>query len=473
MLQTGDPGKKITKLLHMSRIKKVYLDESEMPTQWYNMAPDLPTPMLPPLGPDGKPVTPEMLAPVFPMNLIEQEMSTQRWIDIPEEILEMLSIWRPTPLVRAYGLEAALNTPARIYYKNESVSPAGSHKPNTAVAQAWYNKQFGIKKISTETGAGQWGTALAFACALLKLECKVFMVRISFDQKPFRKLLMHTYGANCIASPSTKTQAGRDILAKFPDTPGSLGIAISEAIEAAVTDPTGETRYSLGSVLNHVLLHQTIIGLEAKKQLLKFGEKKPDIVIGCAGGGSNFGGIAFPFVYDKIHGADIEIIPVEPSSCPTLTRGPFLYDHGDTAKMTPLLPMYTLGHSFIPQPIHAGGLRYHGMAPLVSAVVRDKLATPVAIDQIECYEAGMLFNNTEGILPAPETTHAIAATIREAHKAREEGKEKVILFNFTGHGLLDLNGYEKYITGKLVKHEMDDEELFKNLKELENYPKPV
>jgi tryptophan synthase beta chain len=384
----------------------------------------------------------------------------------------MLTIWRPTPLVRAYALEEALKTPARIYYKNESVSPAGSHKPNTAVAQAWYNKQFGIKKITTETGAGQWGTALAFACALLKLECKVFMVRISFDQKPFRKLLMHTYGADCIASPSTKTKAGRDILARFPDTPGSLGIAISEAIEAAVTDPTGETRYSLGSVLNHVLLHQTIIGLEAKKQLVKFGEKKPDVVIGCAGGGSNFAGISFPFMYDKIHGSDIEIIPVEPSSCPTLTRGPFLYDHGDTAKMTPLLPMYTLGHSFIPQPIHAGGLRYHGMAPLVSAAVKDKLATPLAIDQLECYEAGMLFNNTEGILPAPETTHAIAAAIREAKKAKEEGKQKVILFNYSGHGLMDLNGYEKYLTGKLVKHEMDDSELFKYLKELEGYPKP-
>ncbi len=456
----------------MARIKKVYLEPSEMPKQWYNLAPDLPTPMLPPLGPDGKPISPEMLAPVFPMNLIEQEMSTQRWIDIPEEVLDMLSIYRPTPLVRAFELEEALKTPARIYYKNESVSPAGSHKLNTAIAQAWYNKKFGIKRLTTETGAGQWGSALASACALLGLECKVFMVRISFDQKPFRKLLMNTYGAECIASPSNETKAGRDILAVTPHTPGSLGIAISEAIEAAVTDPTGQTRYSLGSVLNHVMLHQTIIGLEVKKQLLKFGEKLPDVVIACVGGGSNFAGLSFPFIYEKIHGAKIDIIPVEPSSCPTLTRGPFLYDHGDTAKMTPLLPMYTLGHSFIPEPIHAGGLRYHGMSPLVSAALNDKLINPMAIDQIECYEAGLLFARVEGIVPAPETTHAIAGAIREAKKAKEEGKEKVILFNFSGHGLMDMVGYDKYLTGKLVKHEMADKELFKNLKELDGYPKP-
>ncbi len=371
------------------------------------------------------------------------------------------------------GLEAALKTPARIYYKNESVSPAGSHKLNTAIAQAWYNKQFGIKKLTTETGAGQWGSALASACALIGLECKVFMVRISFDQKPFRKLLMNTYGATCIASPSNETQAGRDVLAKTPHTPGSLGIAISEAIEAAVTDPTGQTRYSLGSVLNHVMLHQTIIGLEAKKQLVKFGEKQPDIVIACAGGGSNFAGISFPFIYDKIHGAKIKIIPVEPSSCPTLTRGPFLYDHGDTAKMTPLLPMHTLGHGFIPEPIHAGGLRYHGISPLVSAALNDKLIDPMALDQIECYEAGILFSKTEGIVPAPETNHAIAATIREALKAKEEGKEKVILFNFSGHGLMDMVGYDKFLTGKLSKHKMSDKELFQYLEELKDYPKPV
>jgi len=457
----------------MADIKKVYLDESEMPRQWYNLAPDLPTPMLPPLGPDGNPISPDMLAPVFPMNLIEQEVSHERWIDIPEKILEMLAIWRPTPLVRAYALEAALGTPARIYYKNESVSPAGSHKPNTAVAQAYYNKEFGIKRITTETGAGQWGSAISYACALFGMECKVFMVRISFDQKPFRKLMMNTWGATCVASPSNETQTGRNILASMPDTPGSLGIAISEAIEAAVTDPTGQTRYSLGSVLNHVLLHQTVIGLEARKQLKIFGEKKPDVVIGCAGGGSNFAGLAFPFIYDKIHGDDIEIIPVEPSSCPTLTRGPFLYDHGDTAKMTPLMPMHTLGHSFIPAPIHAGGLRYHGIAPLISAASNDKLLNPMALDQLECYEAGLLFARTEGIIPAPETNHAIAVAIREAHKAREEAKQKVILFNLSGHGLMDLVGYDKYLTGQLVKHEMPDEELFRYLKELESYPKPA
>jgi tryptophan synthase beta chain len=457
----------------MSLQRRVYLDASEMPRQWYNLAPDLPTPMQPPLGPDGKPISPDMLAPVFPMNLIEQEVSQERWIDIPLEILEMLSIWRSTPLVRAFGLEAALKTPARIYYKNESVSPAGSHKLNTAIAQAWYNKQFGIKKLTTETGAGQWGSALASACALIGLECKVFMVRISFNQKPFRKLLMNTYGATCIASPSNETQAGRDVLAKTPNTPGSLGIAISEAIEAAVTDPTGQTRYSLGSVLNHVMLHQTIIGLEAKKQLVKFGEKQPDIVIACAGGGSNFAGISFPFIYDKIHGAKIKIIPVEPSSCPTLTRGPFLYDHGDTAKMTPLLPMHTLGHGFIPEPIHAGGLRYHGISPLVSAALNDKLIDPMALDQIECYEAGILFAKTEGIVPAPETNHAIAAAIREALKAKEEGKEKVILFNFSGHGLMDMVGYDKFLTGQLTKHELSDKELFQYLGELKDYPKPV
>jgi len=344
--------------------------------------------MNPPLGPDGNPVGPDALAPVFPMNLIEQEVSTQRWIDIPEKVLEMLAMWRPAPLVRAYALEEALGTPARIYYKNESVSPAGSHKPNTAVAQAYYNKEFGIKKLTTETGAGQWGSALSFACSLLGLECKVFMVRVSFDQKPFRKMMMEAWGGSCIASPSDETQAGRNVLAQYPDTPGSLGIAISEAVEAAVTDPSGETRYSLGSVLNHVMLHQTIIGLEAKKQLEKINEKLPDVIIGCAGGGSNFAGISFPFMLDKINGADIEIIPVEPASCPTLTKAPFAYDHGDLAKMTPLLAMNSLGHGFIPPPIHAGGLRYHGMSPLVCHAVKEGLATPQAIHQLECYEAG-------------------------------------------------------------------------------------
>jgi len=444
-----------------------------MPRQWYNLAVDLPSPPQPYLGPDGNPVTPDMLAPVFPMNLIEQEVSQERWIDIPEGVLELLFRWRPTPLHRAYHLEKALGTPAKIYYKNEGLSPAGSHKPNTAVAQAWYNKEFGIKRLTTETGAGQWGSALAFACSLLGLECKVFMVRVSFDQKPLRKMLMNTYGATCIPSPSNETKAGQDILAKYPDTPGSLGIAISEAIEAAVTDPSGETRYSLGSVLNHVMLHQTIIGQEVKKQLEKFGEKTPDVVIGCAGGGSNFAGIAFPFVYDKINGAEIDIIPVEPASCPTLTRAPFLYDHGDVACMTPLLPMYTLGHEFIPPPIHAGGLRYHGMSPLVSQAAASGLLNPRAIHQIECYESAILFAKTEGLLVAPETSHAVAATIQEAKKAKEEGKEKVIVFNMSGHGLMDLVGYDKFLTGQLKDHALPQEEIDKYLAPLEGYPKPV
>jgi len=451
---------------------KVMLEDKDIPRQWYNIAADLPTPLQPPLGPNGKPISPDMLTPVFPMNLIEQEVSTQRWIDIPDEILQILYKWRPSPLYRAVALEKALGTPARIYYKNEGVSPAGSHKPNTAVPQAWYNKKFGIKKLTTETGAGQWGSALSFACALIGLECKVFMVRISFNQKPFRKMMMETWGATCIASPSQETHAGRDILAKMPDTPGSLGIAISEAIEAAVTDPKGETRYSLGSVLNHVMLHQTIIGLEAKKQLAKIGEKQVDVVIGCAGGGSNFAGISFPFAADKIAGAKIDIIPVEPTSCPTLTRAPFVYDHGDTAKMTPLLPMHSLGHDFVPSPIHAGGLRYHGMAPLVSQAVVEGLMRPMAIPQLECFQAALLFARTEGFISAPETSHAIAATIREAKKAREEGKEKVILFNWSGHGLMDLTGYQAYLEGKLTDLELPEKDIEKTIHTLDGYPKP-
>jgi tryptophan synthase beta chain len=450
----------------------VFLNEDEIPKQWYNLAADLPSPMQPPLGPDGNPVTPDQLAPVFPMNLIEQEVSQDRWIDIPEGVLDLLYRWRPSPLHRARYLEQALDTPARIYYKNESVSPAGSHKPNTAVAQAWYNKEFGIEKLTTETGAGQWGSALSFACALLGLECKVFMVRISFEQKPYRKIMMQAWGGDCIPSPSTETKAGREVLEKYPDTPGSLGIAISEAIEAAVTDQSGKTRYSLGSVLNHVMLHQTIIGLEAKKQLEKFGEKKVDVVIGCAGGGSNFAGLAFPFTNDKINGADIEIIPVEPASCPTLTRAPFVYDHGDIAKMTPLLPMYSLGHSFVPPPIHAGGLRYHGMAPLVSQAVVEGLHTPLAIHQNECYKSALLFAQTEGIIVAPETSHAIAATIQKAKEAKEEGKEKVIIFNMSGHGLMDLNGYDAYLQGKLTDYALPQEDMDTSLAELEGLPKP-
>jgi tryptophan synthase beta chain len=452
-------------------VKKYYLNEDQIPKKWYNIAADLPTPMHPPLGPDGKPISPDMLNPVFPENLIEQEISRKRWIDIPEEIRELLSIWRPTPLVRATRLEKILNTPARIYYKDESVSPAGSHKPNTAVAQAWYNKQFGIHSLTTETGAGQWGSALAFACNLVGLECKVFMVRISFDQKPYRKAMMQVWGANCVASPSHETHAGREILKKMPDTPGSLGIAISEAIEAAVTDKTGRTRYSLGSVLNHVLLHQTVIGLEAKKQLELAGEKKPDVVIGCAGGGSNFAGLSFPFVSDKIAGEKIEVYAVESATCPKMTRGPFAYDHGDTARMTPLLPMHTLGHAFVPAPIHAGGLRYHGMAPLVSQCVVEGLVTPRAYGQIKCYESAMTWARTEGEIAAPETSHAIACVIDEAEKAKKEAKEKVILFNYSGHGLLDLAGYEKFLSGKLTDYKLPESELIESLKVIKDLPK--
>jgi len=450
--------------------QKIQLKESDIPRQWYNLAADLPTPLLPPLGPDGKPVTPDLLTPVFPMNLIEQEVSTKRWIDIPQEILDILYRWRPTPLRRAVNLEQYLKTPARIYYKDESVSPPGSHKPNTAVPQAWYNKQFGIQRLATETGAGQWGSALAFACKLIGLECKVFMVRISFDQKPFRKVMMQVWGAKCIASPSTETNAGRKILAEMPDTPGSLGIAISEAIEAAVTDPTGKTRYSLGSVLNHVLLHQTIIGLEAKKQLQTAGEKLPDIVIGCAGGGSNFAGLSFPFVADKINGANIEIMPIEPAACPKMTRGPFRYDHGDTACMTPLLAMHTLGHAFVPPPIHAGGLRYHGMAPLVCQGIVEGLLKPKAYKQTKCYESAMIWARTEGWICAPETSHAIAAVIDEAEKAREEGKKKVILFNYSGHGLMDLSGYDAFMSGKLSDYELPEDVLQKYTRQLDNLP---
>lgn len=451
------------------KIRKVLLTEAETPKQWYNLLADIK--LNPPLGPDGKPVTPDMLSPVFPMNLIEQEVSTQRWIDIPEDILNVLNIWRPSPLVRALSLEAYLDTPARIYYKNESVSPPGSHKPNTAIPQAYYNKVFGIKKITTETGAGQWGSALAFACSQFGIECKVFMVRVSFDQKPYRKSMMESWGAKCVASPSPETKAGQDILAAHPDTPGSLGIAISEAIEAAVSDTSGQTRYSLGSVLNHVLLHQTIIGLEAKKQMEKIGEY-PDMVLGCAGGGSNFAGLSFPFVYDKLNGKDIDIYPVEPAACPTLTRAPFVYDHGDTARYTPLLPMHSLGHAFVPPPVHAGGLRYHGMAPMVSQLVTEGIIEPKAVTQLDAYAAGVVFARTEGIIPAPETNHAISVAITEALKAKEEGKEKVILFNFSGHGLIDLVGYDKYFSKELTDFALSEEEIASAEKVFEKFPKP-
>ena len=450
-------------------VRKVFLAEDEIPRQWYNILADIK--MNPPLGADGKPIGPDSLAPVFPMNLIEQEVSSERWIDIPEEVLNVLNIWRPTPLVRAISLEKYLDTPARIYFKNEGVSPPGSHKPNTAVPQAYYNKVFGIEKMTTETGAGQWGSALDFACSQFGIECKVFMVRISFDQKPYRKSMMEAWGGKCIPSPSPETKAGRDILEKDPDTPGSLGIAISEAIEAAVTDETGKTRYSLGSVLNHVMLHQTIIGLEAKKQLDKIGEY-PDVVIGCAGGGSNFAGLAFPFVLDKINGKDLEIYPVEPAACPTLTKSPFVYDHGDTARYTPLLPMHSLGHAFVPPPFHAGGLRYHGMSPTVSQLVTEGIIEAKAVTQLDAYAAGVDFAKTEGFISAPETNHALASVIEEAKKAKEEAKEKVILFNWSGHGLIDLMAYDKYFAGELHNFALTDEELLESEKVFEDFPKP-
>jgi tryptophan synthase beta chain len=451
---------------------RIDLPLEDLPRQWYNLGADLPEPPPPPLGPDGNPIGPDQLAPVFPMNLIEQEVSSERWIDIPDGILDILARWRPTPLRRAYRLERELGTPAKIFYKDESVSPPGSHKPNTAVAQAWYNKQFGIKRMTTETGAGQWGSALAYAGSLLGLEVKVWMVRVSFDQKPFRKTMMQAWGADCVASPSELTQAGRDILKQDPETPGSLGIAISEAIEAAVTDESGETRYSLGSVLNHVMLHQTVIGQEARKQLASIGIDRPDVVIGCAGGGSNFAGLSFPFVADKINGADIEVLAVEPEACPTLTRAPYAYDHGDTARMTPLLPMYSLGHTFVPPSIHAGGLRYHGMAPLVSAGVKNGLITPRAYPQLECYEAAVLFARTEGLIAAPETSHAIASAIDEARRAAEERTEKVILFNYSGHGLLDLAGYQAYFTDELHNYPLPPEVLARSLAAMEDHPSP-
>ena len=450
-------------------MRKVLLPEDEIPRKWYNILADIK--MNPPLGPDGNPVSPDMLAPVFPMNLIEQEVSPERWIAIPDEVLDVLSIWRPTPLVRAIALEKALDTPARIYYKNESVSPPGSHKPNTAVAQAYYNKAFGIKRMVTETGAGQWGSALAFACSQFGIECKVYMVRVSFDQKPYRKSMIEAWGGSCIPSPSSETKAGRDVLEVNPDSPGSLGIAISEAIEAAISDETGNTRYSLGSVLNHVLLHQTIIGLEAKKQLEMIGEY-PDIIVGCAGGGSNFAGLSFPFVYDKLNGKEVEIYPVEASACPTMTKAPFVYDHGDTARYTPLLPMYSLGHAFIPPPFHAGGLRYHGMAPAVSQLITEGIVVPKAVTQLAAYEAGVTLTRTEGIIPAPETNHALATVIDEAKKAKEEGKEKVILFNFSGHGLIDLSAYDKYFAGELTDFVLTEEEIQESEKVFENFPKP-
>ena len=435
--------------------KRILVPEDEMPKQWYNVMPDIPNGVQPPLDPETKePMGPEKLAVVFPMGLLEQEMSQERFIDIPEEVLEIYKIWRPSPLVRADNLEKALGTKAKIYFKNEGVSPAGSHKTNSAVAQAYYNKQEGVKRLSTETGAGQWGSALSFATHKFGLECKVYMVRVSFDQKPYRKSMMNTYGAQIVASPSPDTNFGRSVLEKTPDTPGSLGIAISEALEdAALRD---DTKYALGSVLNHVVLHQSIIGLEAKKQMALAGDY-PDVIIGCCGGGSNFGGIAAPFLPDLLEGKKIRFIGVEPTSCPSLTRGKYAYDFGDVAEQTPLLYMYTLGHDFIPPGIHAGGLRYHGMSPIISAMVREKIIEPLSLHQLECFEAGTLFAQTEGIIPAPETCHAIRAAIIEA--TRDKDEPKTILFNFSGHGLLDLSSYDKYFSGELHDYDYPDEAI--------------
>ena len=444
---------------------KILLTEKEMPTAWYNLAADLPFPLPPVLHPATKqPVGPADLAPLFPMALIGQEVSRERYIEIPEPVREVYRLWRPSPLYRAHRLEKALKTPAKIYYKYEGVSPPGSHKPNTAVAQAFYNKQEGTKRITTETGAGQWGSALAFACQLFGIECKVYMVKVSYHQKPYRRIMMETWGAQVVASPSPDTQAGRAILEKDPESPGSLGIAISEAVEDAAT--RDDTKYSLGSVLNHVLLHQTVIGLEAMKQLEKAGDY-PDLVIGCVGGGSNFSGLAFPFVREKIvSGQKTRIIAVEPMAAPSITKGIYAYDFGDTAKMTPLVKMHTLGHSFIPAPIHAGGLRYHGMAPLVSALYEHGFIEAVAVHQNPTFAAAVEFARAEGILPAPESAHAIRVAIDEAIRCREAGETKTILFNLSGHGHFDLGAYERYLSGQLQDYEYPAAEVQRALQDL-------
>jgi tryptophan synthase beta chain len=443
---------------------KIVLGENQIPTHWYNVIPDMPGPLAPVLHPGtGKPVTPDDLLPLFPMALIEQEMSPERWIKIPDPVREAYRQWRPSPLHRARRLEAALKTPAKIYYKYEGVSPAGSHKPNTAVPQAYYNKLAGTKRIASETGAGQWGSSIAMACQMFGLECTIYMVRVSFEQKPYRKSMMQLWGAKVFASPSRETNAGRGILAKDPDSQGSLGIAISEAVEDAATHE--DTRYSLGSVLNHVCLHQTVIGLEAKEQLKLAGDY-PDVVIGCHGGGSNFAGIAFPFVADKAAGKKVRVVAVEPTSCPTLTKGVYAFDYGDTAKMAPIAKMYTLGHDFMPPGIHAGGLRYHGASPLVSQLVNAGVVEARAVPQLACFDAAVQFARTELIIPAPESSHAIRGAIDEALQAKQEGKEKVILFNLSGHGHVDMAAYDAYFAGKLEDFEYPAEKVKESLAHL-------
>ncbi len=453
----------------MSPENKVLLPEKELPEAWFNIIPRLPEPPAPPLDPrTGRPVNPEDLLRIFPRALMEQEMSQEPWIEIPEEVRRVYRLWRPTPLRRARALEEALKTPARIYYKDESVSPPGSHKPNTAVAQAYYNKKEGIRRLATETGAGQWGSALSLACRLFDLECTVYMVRVSYEQKPYRRTLMHLWGAQVFPSPTERTEAGRRIRAENPETPGSLGIAISEAVEDAATHE--DTNYALGSVLNHVLLHQTVIGLETQKQLALL-EEKPDILIACVGGGSNFGGFTFPFIGEILEGClSAEVIAVEPASCPTLTKGVYTYDYGDTAGLTPLLLMYTLGHTFEPPGIHAGGLRYHGDAPLVCQLVKAGIVKPRAYPQTACFEAAVLFARTEGIIPAPETSHAIRAAVDEALRCRETGEERVIVFNFSGHGHFDLAAYEAYLEGRLEDYEYPEEKIREALRHLPKFP---
>ena len=444
--------------------KKINLSEREIPKAWYNVVPDMPTPPAPPLNPGtGQPIGPEDLAPIFPMGLIEQEVSQDTWIDIPEEILDIYRLWRPSPLYRAYHLEEALGTPARIYYKYEGVSPPGSHKPNTSIPQAYYNMKEGVKRIATETGAGQWGCALALACQMFGLECTVYMVKVSYQQKPYRRSMMQVWGAEVIASPSDRTNAGRSILEKDPDTPGSLGMAISEAVEDAVS--RDDTKYSLGSVLNHVLMHQSIIGLEVKEQLKKVGDKAT-VLIGCCGGGSNFAGLAFPFMPEKMAGEDIRMLAVEPTSCPTLTKGVYAYDFGDTAQMTPLMLMYTLGHDFVPPGIHAGGLRYHADSPLLSQLCKEGIVEAVAYTQNPVFEAAVKFAQVEGIVPAPETAHAIKAVFDEALRCKEEGKEEVIVFNLSGHGHFDMVAYDSYFAGDLVDYTYPEEKIAESLKNL-------
>jgi pyridoxal-phosphate dependent TrpB-like enzyme len=441
------------------------LEQQEIPTHWYNVVADMPNPPFPPLGPDGNPVGAEQMLAIFPGPLLEQEMSGERWIPIPDEVREIYRLWRPSPLIRAVRLEQALGTPAKIYYKNEGVSPAGSHKPNTAVPQAFYNRMVGIRRLTTETGAGQWGSSMAFAGQMFGIDVRVFMVKVSYDQKPHRRSMMQAWGAEVIASPSTLTQAGRDILAKHPDSDGSLGVAISEAVEEAAGRQ--DTNYCLGSVLNHVLLHQTVIGLEAKKQFEQAGDW-PDVIFGPCGGGSSFGGIALPFLADKAAGKtpNLRLVAVEPTSCPTLTKGAYAYDYGDASGYTPIMKMYTLGHNFMPPGIHAGGLRYHGDSPLISQLVHEGLMEAIAVPQVATFEAGVLFAKAEGIIPAPESCHAIRAAIDEALRCKETGEPKTILFNLTGHGHFDMASYDRFFSGKLEDFEYPAEAIQESLAHL-------